>query len=78
MKFPVLYQSQKRLPDGPQFIRWEVLNEEWAHRNHHQTLMQLAERGGLSPSEALANIEHRRWRSMDPVLAQLALKQYEA
>ena len=40
-----------------------MLNEEQAQRNHGQSLKRLAERGGLSPSEALANMEKRRWDS---------------
>lgn len=40
-------------------------HEEWAQRNHSQSLKQLAARGGLSACEALAVIEGREWRRMD-------------
>lgn len=35
-------------------------HERQAQKNHRQTLARLAERGGLSPSEALAVLEDRR------------------
>ncbi len=63
--FPILWSHT--VPERertPRFIRWDALNEEWADRNHGQTLTRLAERGGLSPCEALANIERRPWRSV--------------
>lgn len=44
-------------------IRMRALNEDQARSNHNQTLARLAERGGLSPKEALAIIERREWRS---------------
>lgn len=53
----------------PKFIRWSALNEEWALFNHGQTLTRLNERGGLSPCEALANIERRAWHRMPWELA---------
>lgn len=40
------------------------LDEQQAQRNHGQSLDRLAERGGLSPSEALAVINHQRWQHM--------------
>lgn len=46
-------------------IPFSVLNEEWAKRNHYQSLDRLAERGGLGPTEALAIIEKRPWHKMD-------------
>ena len=48
----------------PQFVDWSVLNREQAFTNHGQTLERLAERGGLSPDEIVANIERRKWRPM--------------
>lgn len=56
-------------PRKPDFIKWGSLNEEWAQRNHEQTLARLNERGGLSACEALAIIEKRRWHRMDWELA---------
>ena len=41
-----------------------VLNEEWAQKNHDQTLDRLAERGGIDVSEALAIIERRNWEKL--------------
>ena len=32
-----------------------------AYRNHNQTLKQLANRGGLSPQEALALMNEKKW-----------------
>jgi len=43
-------------------IRMDLLNERQAQINHGQTLQRLAERGGLSPCEALAIAERREWR----------------
>ena len=45
-------------------IPMELLNEEWAQRNHSQSLNRLAERGGLSMCEALAIIERRPYEYM--------------
>jgi len=41
-----------------------MLNEEWAQRNHSQTLQRLAERGGLGADEAIAIMDKRRWMAM--------------
>lgn len=45
-------------------IPLELLNEEWAERNHKQSLRELANRGGLSMCEALAIIERHPWERM--------------
>lgn len=45
-------------------IPWELIasHDKQAQRNHcGQTLLRLKERGGLSPSEAIAVLEDRRW-----------------
>ncbi|MCZ6468043.1 MAG: hypothetical protein O6499_00150 [Candidatus Dadabacteria bacterium] len=47
----------------PASIPFSLLSEEQAQRNHSQTLTRLNERGGLSPNEALWNIERRDWGS---------------
>lgn len=44
------------------FINMDVLNEEWAQRNHGQSLERLNERGGLSVEEIMAIVERRRVR----------------
>jgi hypothetical protein len=45
-------------------IRMSALSNEQAVKNHSQTLNRLAERGGVSPDEAVALMEERRWESM--------------
>jgi hypothetical protein len=52
----------------------DVLNEEWAQKNHYQTLTRLAERGGLSLCEAAAIIQRRPWRQMSDADALEVLK----
>ena len=42
-------------------VRMDLLNEQWAQKNHGQSLERLAERGGLSVEEALAIAERRQW-----------------
>lgn len=48
-------------------IPWELieLHSKQAQRNHSQTVLRLAERGGLSPCEAVAVLEDREWHAMD-------------
>lgn len=41
------------------------LSEDQAVKNHSQTLSRLAERGGLSLSEAAALAEERGWEPME-------------
>lgn len=43
----------------PFAIRMSALSEEWAQRNHGQSLGQLAERGGLDLAEAASIVESR-------------------
>lgn len=66
--FPVLFSSSdRRLLETlgcPEFVPWSALNEGWAYQNHTQTLKRLAERGGLDPTEIVANVEKRQWRNM--------------
>lgn len=62
--------------DCPAYIRMDALNEQWAQRNHSQSLKRLNERGGLSACEALAIIQHRGWRRMTPTEAVEAVKPY--
>lgn len=54
--FPI---QSRDFPGSPSEIPWRLLDEGWAQHNHGQSLKRLAERGGLSPGEALANIERR-------------------
>lgn len=45
-------------------VRMSLLNEEWAQRNHGQSLVELRSRGGLAPCEAAAIADRRKWRAM--------------
>lgn len=44
-------------------------HEQQAQTNHGQSFNELAGRGGLSPSEAVAILEDRRWHSMTDAAA---------
>jgi hypothetical protein len=78
--FPVLFPSGLRsrlIALGcPEFIRWDALNEGWAYQNHDQTLQRLAQRGGLDPTEIVANIEKRQWHNMRLADAVEFIKKY--
>lgn len=50
-------------------VPFSMLNEEWAQKNHSQSLQRLAERGGLGADEALAIMDKRPWRSIRSDLA---------
>lgn len=56
-------------------IPWAMIqpHERQAHANHSQTLKRLAERGGLSASEAMAVLEDRPWRRMEQIEAHHSL-----
>jgi hypothetical protein len=56
-KMPVLGSDSKLLA----FVPMEILNEEWAQKNHGQSLSRLKERGGLCLSEIAAIIDKRNW-----------------
>lgn len=47
-------------------LPWRIIagHEKQAQRNHMQSLARLRERGGLSPCEAVAILEDRRWHQM--------------
>jgi predicted RNA-binding Zn ribbon-like protein len=55
-------------------IRMDLLDERQAKINHGQTLDRLAERGGLSASEALAICEKREWRRVSAKDALVSLQ----
>jgi hypothetical protein len=64
---PVLFGSDaRRLErlDCPREVPWSLLapHEEWAIKNHSQTLETLASRGGLDPREMVLMLDHREWR----------------
>lgn len=72
--FPILQpqidrQQQELKASGvdPVFwVPWELIaaHAKQCERNHGQTPQQLARRGGLSASEAVAVIEDRVWTAM--------------
>lgn len=45
-------------------VPFALLNEEWAERNHRQSLQELADRGGLSPGEVIAIMDRRKYMLM--------------
>ena len=60
-------------------IPFSMLNEEWADRNHGQTLKRLAERGGLGPCEAIAIMDRRKWMAMpDKAALEILLRRIDA
>jgi hypothetical protein len=69
VEFPILKGYGSKVPERFKGIKSFPLSviaphEAQAKKNHYQTLKRLAERGGLSPSEAVAVLEDRQWRSM--------------
>lgn len=74
-RFPIMstlvYDRLRRLdaqlPRVPASIPWRAIepHRQQAYNNHAQTLERLAQRGGLSPGEAVAVMEDREWTSMD-------------
>lgn len=56
---PVCSSTSRKLL-GMEAVPMGLFNEEWAQRNHGQTLHRLAERGGLGLLEMLDNIYKRR------------------
>ena len=64
MKVLMNYRDRKLYPDCPEEIDDKFLNEEWAQRNHSQSLKRLNERGGLSPQEMMCNIEKKSLREI--------------
>lgn len=72
--------KERRFPilQGGPSIPWRLIEPHGrqALANHSQTLERLAERGGLGPCEALAVLEDRPWRLMDPDVAHDLLSAY--
>jgi len=83
-EFPLLYQRRDEEPLRRRMasLPWAFLapHEAQAKRNHDQTLRRLAERGGLSPREALAVVEGRGLRHLftDKTTEAEALDRLEA
>jgi hypothetical protein len=78
---PVLGAKERNCTSS-QFLKafpMSLLSEEWARRNHGQSLNRLRERGGLSLVEMVANLERREVpRGMDPVRAEARLVEWLA
>lgn len=63
-RMPIMLPNA-RADDVRPTLPMSLLNEEWAQRNHSQSLTRLAQRGGLSPCEAAAIMQRRPWHRMD-------------
>lgn len=78
--FPILHPDEygRSQLQCPRSIPWALIEPQdaQAHSNHGQSLERLAERGGLSPSEAVAVIEGRKWRAMENVEAVAELRRH--
>lgn len=53
------------LAEYPHSFPMEMFNQEWAQRNHGQTLKRLNERGGLAFNEMLAILNKSSWKAID-------------
>jgi hypothetical protein len=72
--FPIMWPMDRdvvRLVEDAGFkslrvIPWDMIapHEAQAQKNHHQSLAELASRGGLSACEAVAVLQDRPWRKM--------------
>ena len=75
-RFPILLHY--RYPDherGKLSISWSLIapHEAQAQKNHSQSLERLAERGGLSPAEAVCVLRDEPWREPWYTLGDLML-----
>lgn len=72
IEFPIMwsYEDRRAAAKEQRTLRTSIPvaliapHEAQANHNHGQTLKRLAERGGLSPCEAVAVLEDRRWHAM--------------
>lgn len=74
-EFPIMFGTGVGYHEKPlATIPWKILepHEDQAYKNHCQSLHRLAERGGLSPCEAIAVIEDRSWRPVKNAWVNLA------
>lgn len=69
--FPILRPKWDRkfflqFPDCPASVPWDLVapHEAQAQRNHGQSLVTLARRGGLAPDELFAVMHDQPWRNM--------------
>jgi hypothetical protein len=65
-RFPIQDEAKRGEPPARLSIPWGMIapQEAQALQNHDQTLQRLAERGGLSPAEAICILEGRSWRDV--------------
>lgn len=69
--FPIMQTPAEGLTTIP--LAMIAPHEPQAMKNHGQSLERLAERGGLSPGEALSVLEDRRWEAVEPADASARL-----
>lgn len=55
---PLHPDDRRNNPDCPECVPFRLLDEGMARSNHSQSLMRLAERGGMGAAEILANMDH--------------------
>ena len=80
-KFPVLSFGK----EVKRYVYWYKLDEEQAMINHQQTLTRLAERGGLSEEEIVANVLGKPYsylkyvtkEEVESVMSQMLIKEGE-
>lgn len=72
-RMPIQLSARDRrdYPLCPDSIPMALLDEEWARRIHYQDLETLASRGGLSPQEAMGNMQRKAF----PEIRQLPLRE---
>ena len=66
---PIMLETGKK---WNRTVPFSMMSEDQAQSNHMQSLQRLAERGGLSPCEAIAIIDKRGWMAM-PTEAALTI-----
>lgn len=70
LRFPILrsHLSREDRDRCPASVPWEFVSpyEERARLNHDQSLVRLAERGGLSPGELWCLVNDTHWQNMPP------------
>jgi prepilin-type N-terminal cleavage/methylation domain-containing protein len=78
-EFPLL-PSEPKVEGGLTSLPWRLVeaHEKQALSNHDQSVQELARRGGLSVTEAVAVLEDRKWTRMDFKAADDRLKQLVA
>ena len=60
MKVLIHRKDKELLKNCPLDVPDGMLTEEWAQRNHSQSLSRLNDRGGLGVAEILANINKQK------------------